>query len=121
MGSGNLFPLAPLQKGGRYRMRYDWIARLKDVEQVVERELDYEIFSIVEIVGIDKFLEIFKVMEKLPYYFSYKKLSPLMSFYVSQEIGSKSIPKIAREMGVTVRTVQKIVCELKGKGSSGAR
>lgn len=102
-------------------MKYDWICRLKDVEKAIAKDLDYEIDAIVGIVGIEKFLEIFKVMEKGTYYFSYKKLAPLMNYYVSQEIGSKSIPKIAREMGVTTRTVQKIVSELKGKGSSGAR
>ena len=102
-------------------MRYDWIAKLKEAEKAIEKDLDYEISAIVGIVGIEKFLEIFQLFDKMPYYFSYKRLAPLMQSYISQEIGSKSIPKIAREMGVTTRTVQKIASELKGKNTSGAR
>jgi len=95
-------------------MRYDWIKKIEDLDKATTKELDYEITCLIEIVGVEKFIEVFKLLEKLPYYFSYKKLTPLIRCYILQEIDKKSVTEIAREIGVGARMVNKIIKDTLG-------
>ena len=98
-------------------MNYDWIAQIVNVEQAAEKELDFEISSMIEMVGIEKFLEIFKLFEKVPYYFSSRKLAPLMACYIRQQNGSKTPTQLARELGVGLRTVHKLMSAVRKKST----
>ncbi len=99
------------------KMRNEWIVKIDQLKEIIKRELDFSTSEIIGIIGIEKFIEILNAMEKMPYYFSYKKLAPLMTHYVSQQMDSKSPSVLARDIGVDKRTIQKIVIEIEKKAT----
>lgn len=78
------------------------------------KEIDYNKFLngdlkiVVDIVGIDNFIKLFKVFSKTAIYFSERPLIEMKQEYIRKHYGTKSGKDLARLLGVSERLVYKI-------------
>lgn len=81
----------------------DWI---KEIDY--KKFLDGDLRLLVEIVGIEKFSELYKHFAKTSIYFSEKPLMEMKQEYIRQNFGFKSEKELARMLGVSERLVYKV-------------
>lgn len=78
------------------------------------KEIDYHKFLngdlklLLEIIGIDNFIELYLHFAKTAIYFSEKPLMEMKQEYIRKNYGSKSEKELARMLGVSERLVYKI-------------
>lgn len=78
------------------------------------KEIDYNKFLngdlklLLEIIGIDNFIELYLHFAKTAIYFSEKPLMEMKQEYIRKNYGSKSEKELARLLGVSERLVYKI-------------
>lgn len=78
------------------------------------KEIDYNKFLngdlklLLEIIGIDNFIELYLHFAKTAIYFSEKPLMEMKQEYIRKNYGSKSEKELARMLGVSERLVYKI-------------
>lgn len=78
------------------------------------KEIDYHKFLngdlklLLEIIGIDNFIELYLHFAKTAIYFSEKPLMEMKQEYIRKNYGSKSEKELARLLGVSERLVYKI-------------
>ncbi|WP_337871607.1 hypothetical protein [Ignavibacterium sp.] len=81
------------------------------------KEIDYRKFltgdmkQLEEIIGIDKFIELYKCFSKTSIYFSEKPLMEMKQEYIKQNFGLTGEKELARKLGVSERLVYKIANE----------
>jgi hypothetical protein len=81
----------------------EWI---KEIDY--NKYLDGDLKMLVEIIGIDNFIKLFKVFAKTAVYFSERPLMEMKQEYIRQHFGSKSEKELARLLGVSERLIYKI-------------
>lgn len=81
----------------------DWI---KEIDY--NKFLDGDLKIVVDIVGIDNFIKLFKVFSKTAVYFSERPLMEMKQEFIRKYFGSKSEKELARLLGVSERLVYKI-------------
>lgn len=87
---------------------------LKAFEMDWIKEIDYNKFlegdmkTVVELVGIDNFIKLFKVFGKSTVYFSERPLMEMKQEYIRKHFGEKTERELARMLGVSERLVYKI-------------
>ncbi len=81
----------------------DWI---KEIDY--NKYLDGDLKIIVDTVGIDNFIKLFKIFSKTAIYFSERPLMEMKQEYIRKHFGQKSEKELARELGVSERLVYKI-------------
>lgn len=81
----------------------DWI---KDIDY--KKFLDGDLKLLVDIVGIEKFSELYRHFAKTAIYFSEKPLMEMKQEYIRQNFGFKPEKELARMLGVSERLVYKI-------------
>lgn len=81
----------------------DWIKKID-----YNKYLDGDLKLLVEIVGIDNFIKLFKVFAKTAVYFSERPLMEMKQEYIRKHFGEKSEKELARLLGVSERLVYKI-------------
>lgn len=78
------------------------------------KEIDYHKFLngdlklLLEIIGIDNFIELYLHFAKTAIYFSEKPLMEMKQEYIRKNYGAKSEKELARMLGVSERLVYKI-------------
>lgn len=81
----------------------EWIKKIE-----YRKYLDGDLKLLVDIVGIDKFIELYKYFAKTSVYFSEKPLMIMKQEYIKKYYGIKSEKELARELGVSERLIYKI-------------
>ena len=84
-------------------MKLDWI---KDIDY--NKFLEGDLKLLVEVIGIDKFLELYGHFAKTAIYFSEKPLMEMKQEYIRKNFGFKNEKELARLLGVSERLVYKI-------------
>lgn len=84
-------------------MKMDWI---KDIDY--NKFLDGDLKLLVDIIGIDKFIELYCHFAKTAIYFSEKPLMEMKQEYIRKHFGFKNEKELARMLGVSERLVYKI-------------
>ncbi len=86
-------------------MKYQWLANSTNL---ADRNLDPDHALVIDLIGVSNYIKLFENFEKTGLYFSCKSIEGLMENYI---LSNKHIaPKIlAREMGVSVRYIYKII------------
>ncbi|AFH50748.1 Hypothetical protein IALB_3045 [Ignavibacterium album JCM 16511] len=81
----------------------DWI---KDID--FNKFLDGDLKLLIEIVGVEKFIELYRHFAKTAIYFSEKPLMEMKQEYIRKNFRNKSEKELARMLGVSERLVYKI-------------
>ncbi|GIV45766.1 MAG: hypothetical protein KatS3mg036_0584 [Ignavibacterium sp.] len=84
-------------------MKMDWI---KEID--FNKFLDGDLRLLADIVGIDKFIELYSHFAKTAIYFSEKPLMEMKQEYIRKYFGFKNEKELARMLGVSERLVYKI-------------
>lgn len=79
---------------------------IKDIDY--KKFLDGDLKLVEEIVGIDKFIELYSYFSKTAIYFSEKPLMDMKQEYIKKYFGFKKEKELARMLGVSERLVYKI-------------
>lgn len=84
-------------------MKNDWI---KDIDY--SKFLDGDLELLVDVIGIEKFIELYEYFAKTAIYFSERPLMGMKQEYIKKYFGVKGERELARMLGVSERLVYKI-------------
>lgn len=89
---------------------FEWVKTIPDYQEYLKE--NYK--TILDVIGIDKFLELMDVYKKTNLYFSEKPIQYLRKLYVKQNLHLPT-GEIARNIGCSEQFVQQCISEMTSK------